>query len=190
MRWAADGIRALHWWDQARRFATRANVVFVALAVVIGFSYCAGSHAGERKADAAHYRVIRDTLVDTIRVVNERLRVDTVRVRIAAAKADSSQRAFARADSAVRAVADTSPVVPSSLVIPALHACEQALTDKDSVIAAEHRAFMDAMQGKAAERQRADLAEQQLAAGRSRFGFKTGAAAGAALVALAAKVLR
>lgn len=187
---AADWNRALVFWDHARRWLTRVNILAAAIGAAVVMAYCSGKRAGVRQSDAAHYRVIRDTLVETIRVVNERLRVDTVRVRIAATKADSSQRAFARADSAVRAVADTSPVVPSALVLPALHACELALADKDSVIAAERQAFMDAMQGKAAEQRRADLAEQQLAAGHAGFGFKSGVAAGAALVAVLVKVLR
>ena len=109
-------IRALRWI---------LLVAFVLLA--LGGTYCAGrSHgiASVRTHTADSVRVIQK---DTIRVVETRLLRDTVRVRDTRAKADSARGAFVAADSTLEATADTAASLPTSLVLPALHTCEQAI---------------------------------------------------------------
>jgi hypothetical protein len=179
---AADRIAALAFWDRAKGWVTRANLLIVAVVIVGGFAYCAGQSNGKRSVDESNYRVVRDLIVDTLRIVNESIRVDTVRIRAAVAKADTAQHNFAIADSAVRSVADTSAVIHSSLVLPALHTCELALSAKDDVIQAQSATIADALHRGNLEQQRADSAESQLARVRPRFGFKSGLLAGAGVL--------
>jgi hypothetical protein len=176
---AADANRWRERVEWLRVWLTRGNLVALVVAVLVVGGYLRGRSDGRRKAEAEHYQAHRQRVLDTIRVIEQRLRVDTVRVRVAVAKADTSQRAFVVADSTVRAVADTSLVVPTPLVLPALHACEVALDDKDAVIREKDHMLTDALRWGDEQQQRAILAEQELETQRpSRFGFKSGLALG------------
>lgn len=160
---------------------TRRAIALVALLALAPLSYRIGRTDGHRERDADAYRTVHDTIVRTERVVEQRLRVDTVRVRVATAIADSARARFDSAAIAIALAADSLPALPDTLVLPAVVACRSAL-DADSTLIAELRITVDdALHYGALEQRRAELAEHELAH-RSRFGFKSGAVLGAVVV--------
>lgn len=138
---------------------TRRAIALVALLALAPISYRIGRTDGHRAREADAYRTVHDTIVRTERVVEARLRVDTVRVRVAAAIADSARARFDSAATALEAAAETLPALPDTLVLPAITACRSTLA-ADSVHVAELRATArDALEAKALALRRADLAD-------------------------------
>lgn len=153
--------------------------VLVAFCVAIALVFNAGQDAGKRSAEADHYRVLRDTVVDSIRVVEQRIKYDTIRVRVAEQHTAAAIVAFDSAAARVEAVADTSSVVPTSLVLPEIQTCRDM---RDSLLVqldirkVYERDDADEI---ALQKRRADLAEAQLAKQKPpRIGFKSGVVAG------------
>jgi hypothetical protein len=104
-------------------------IVLVLLAVVAIVARWDGHRAGVQDASAEHYRVLRDTIVDSIKVVEQRIEHDTIRVAIAEKKA---RAAIAREDStavAITAIADTSSVVSASLATLEVQQCHDMRDD-------------------------------------------------------------
>jgi hypothetical protein len=93
-----------------------------AAALLFALGFCTGTSHAPNPA-IAQLDAHRDTVRDTIRVVEARIHVDTVRVAATVATAKLERRAVDSTERVVLAVADTSSTVPSSLVIPALHVC-------------------------------------------------------------------
>lgn len=161
----------------------------VALLIVGAFAFCAGErhveHSDSLKQIAAlHAR--RDTATDTIRVVEHRIVVDTQRVRVTVAVAQQATARFDTAAAALTAAADSGSTgtVPIALALPPIEACHTAIVAKDSVIAAQATVIHDVTVDRDAWKTRAlsDEAADKLRAP-SRFGFKSGAFVGVAIVA-------
>jgi hypothetical protein len=173
--------------SRGRVYAIAAGVAFILLA----FAYCAGSKHGSTAAIVGQIHAHRDTVLDTIRVVERRLVVDTQRVRVTQTVAVAKRAEFDSAAKAVTAVADTAPNAPISLALPALHVCQQAidagtvaynavvanLADMAASRDAEHAARMDD------ERELKVLKPP-------RFGFRSGLVTGIAIVAAAVILVR
>lgn len=175
------GMRAI----QKRRW------LFAAGAVVLAFAlYCGGLARGERTTAIGQIRAHRDTVMDTVRVVEQRLRVDTVRVRETAQAAQDRRAAFDSAARAVAVLADSEPETPVALALPALQVCRQALAADTIAYRAVVAELRDMTEDRDAQRKRAQDDERELNVGRQRFGFRTGAAVGVAVVVMAARLVR
>lgn len=191
-------LRAARDWLTARRW-----FVVAVPGMLLGTFWAGVRH--QRATDAtAHYAAARAALVDTVRVLDVRIHHDTVRVAATAHAADSSRRAFRRADSTFAAHvhilsdsevsvdgAPATATVPAALVIPDLRLCRSAVPSDSAAYAALAQLLQDQAAKTVAETHRADLAEHELARCKgSRFGIKTGLALGAGLAALLVHVLR
>lgn len=164
--------------------------VLVAFCVAIALIYNAGKDAGKRSVDAEHYRVVRDTIVMQTRVIEEKYRVDTVRVRVAEQKAVAARVSFDSAAARVEAVADTAKMVPSSLVLPEIQLCKELRDAQLEQIDGLKVAVRDLDEDVTLQKRRADLAEAQLKKARPRFGFRSGLIAGAALAVTVVHLVR
>jgi hypothetical protein len=155
--------------------------------------------AQQRQADAEQLAVIEQSIVtvhDTVAHYDTLLRVDTLRIRIAAAHADTVRDTawvfLARLDSA----AGVDTLVPSSLVRRASLACSDAILSDSVALAAARTALRDCYaartwsdSGRVLAEQRADLLERT-AKSAVWSGRKQGAAVGAALAVLVVHFLK
>lgn len=174
-----------------RRFSRNAMLLTVAAASIALFAYCAGSERGAKHTTIAAIVAHRDTVLDTIRVVEQRLRVDTVRVRVTADGAQKQRAAFDSAARAVEAVAETAPSVPTTLVLPALHVCRQALAADSTAYTAVVATLADMTESRDAEHAaRLDDERELKVLKPPRFGFRSGLLVGIAAVAAVVHFVR
>jgi hypothetical protein len=153
-----------------------------AAALLFALGFCTGTSHAPNPA-IAQLDAHRDTVRDTIRVVEARIHVDTVRVAATVATAKLERRAVDSTERVVLAVADTSSTVPSSLVIPALDVCDQALAADSAVYLALQATLADMTTARNAERDRADTDERETKLLKPpRFGFLSGLLSGAGAV--------
>lgn len=173
----------------ARSFVTGRNVLVALLAIALVLSYCAGRASKNPEVSDAQYAANQDVIHDTVTVVNDRLRVDTLRLVTTIRSASVARVAHDSAAARVLALSDE-PTIPTAIVIPEVKACDVALRAMDSVLAIAQHALADAVQrGDYAVRGLA-LAETQLKHAKPRFGFRSGLFGGIVVTATLVKVLR
>lgn len=175
--------------EQLERRATgavggfRAAIAVVLAIVALDLAYCAGSRTGGRAAKVAAFDARRDTLRDTIKVVEERIRTDTIRLRVTSATAQTARARFDSAETRVLAIADTATTVATAAVLPALHACDQAIVADSLAFRAQAATLTDMTRDRDAWKARATTDEQEILELRPRkLGFRSGLAAGAGAV--------
>lgn len=180
---AADGITALEREAALHRSLFTALGILAVAALLLLAGYCAGGRRAPINSAVAAINGKRDTLRDTIRVVEQRLVVDTMRVRVTADGATVARTSFDSAEKTVIAAANRSDSVASSAVIPAMHLCDVALV-KDSIAYAALKVNLADMEiDRNAQRDRADNDEAELKILKPpRLTFTEGAIAGATLV--------
>lgn len=154
-------------------------VFYVGLALAL---YIAGARHGRTSATVAAIQAHRDTVMDTITVVEKRLVVDTQHVRVTDAAAVAQRTVADSAVRAVQALADSEPSAPITLALPAIHVCQQAIVADTIAYTAVSSALADMTADRNAQRTRADDDERELQAARPRFGFRTGVVIGAGVV--------
>jgi hypothetical protein len=175
--------------ESLRGLVTKANLIIAAAVVLALGLYFAGRARGEQLEKDRAFARSHQALVDTIKVVETRYVRDTVKVRVTAAKADTARARFDTAAAKVEAIADTSATVPSNLVLPALHACGQAIQADTIAYRAQAAALTDMTTDRDLWKARAELDETNMPKA-ARIGFKSGVAAGAAIVALIVHFVR
>jgi hypothetical protein len=175
--------------ESLRGLVTKANLIIVATVLLALGLYFAGRARGEQLEKDRAFARSHQALVDTIKVVETRYVRDTVKVRVTAAKADTARAVYTSVAAKVEAIADTSATVPSNLVIPALHACAQAIQADTIAYRAQAAALSDMTIDRDLWKARALLDETDMPKP-PRIGFKSGVAAGAAVVALLVHFLR
>ena len=178
---AADGIALLEKGAALKRRIRMAIAVCLGAAVLLAASYCAGKSRGAADVRTHVADSIRKVQKDTIRVVEQRIVRDTVILHAAAAKADTARTTFHVAEAAVEGVADTSATLPTSLVMPALHTCEQAITADTVAYVAVVAELLDMTEDRNVWKARAQNDEANTPKV-PYFGFKSGVLAGAAVV--------
>lgn len=195
--WTKD--RLLYCRDVAIDLSTPRNLIVVALAVLVAGSYCAGKSSQKRADAAEQYAKARAVIHDTLRVVNDRLRVDTVRVYATSLSASKARVAHDSAASRIAIVNDSTvrvdhgqaeTEIPASVVIPELRTCNAAIVADTLALHVAGIALRDAVERGDYEAKRADLAEQQVKRSHPRFGWRSGFIMGGSVVAILAKVLR
>ncbi len=183
--------RIVHAVEVARGAVTWRNVVIVGLVVILVFVYCSGRSSKARDLANEEYTANQTIVHDTVRVVNDRLRVDTLRL-VKVVKAVSTARA--EHDTATSRIADLvasgETLIPASIVLPEIKTCELALRADSLALASWAQSFRDAVTRGDYQTTRADLAENQLKHGRSRFGYKWGLASGIAITAGLVRLLK
>ncbi len=175
----------------ARSAVTWRNVVIVALVIALVGMYCAGRSAKARDFAAEQYAANHLFLNDTIKrvEVQYKYRVDTLRIHTKAAAVARVEHD--KAVTPVVALLDSgAQTIPASLVLPAIQTCEVALRADSLVMLTTRQAMADLAARIDLQAKRADLAENQLKHGRSRFGYKWGLASGIAITAGLVRLLR
>lgn len=180
---AADRAVWLARVESLQRFVTRGNVLIVALAVVVLGSYCAGKSRGAQQQKDAVFEKAHAALIDTIKVTETKLVHDTVTVRVTKGSADTARATFVASEAIVEAAAAKSDSVASTLVLPALHACDAAIQADTIAYRAVVVALTDMTSDRDLWKARAELDEAHTDRP-SRFGFKGGLALGASAIAL------
>ncbi|HEX6462803.1 MAG TPA: hypothetical protein VFZ98_00065 [Vicinamibacterales bacterium] len=159
------------------------------IALALGL-YAAGARHGRNAATLAQLEAHRATVMDTVRVVERRLVVDTQRVRVTAHAAAEQRAAFDSSAKAVTALADSQPATPIALALPAIHLCQQTIAADTVAYAAVVATLGDMTTDRDAQRARAEDDERELKLSHPRFGFRSGLAVGAAVVAAVVHFLR
>lgn len=145
---------------------------------LLTLGFCAGiKHAPNPVVAQLHAH--QDTVRDTIRVTEQRLRVDTVFAREKKAAAAVAHQAFDSAERAIAVIADTGSAIPTAIVMPALHVCAEALLADSISYAALEVSFADLAKHDRAETDRADSDEREMKIMKPpSLGFKSGFVAG------------
>lgn len=173
----------------ARSHITGRNVVIVVLAIALVFSYCSGRASKNREVSASQYAATEDLFRDTVQVLKDRLRVETLLVVKYVKVAAKARETYTKTVAPVLAMSDSASI-PASLVIPAIKACDVALASADSVNAGYQRALADAVKRGDYALAGWDSTVRQLRKSKPRFGFKSGLFSGIALTATLVKALR
>lgn len=180
---AADSLALLERNAQLHRRILALAGILATAAILLLTGYCTGGRRTRTGLAIAAIHAKQDTIRDTIRVVEQRLVVDTQRVRVTADGATVARAAFDSAEHAVLAIADTSSVLPDSIVLPALHVCDQALARDSIAYVALAANLTDMTIDRNAQRDRADGDEAEMKILKPpKFGFKSGLATGLALM--------
>lgn len=195
----------MNYTEQLRTLERRAAVfnrvrsigaIGLVLVVLVGFAYCAGHSAGASGERSAMADSVRRVLADSSKAIEHRLDARAPIIAQAKARVDTTRVAYRAAAAHIVPVSDTTvsidgaapvSVVPASLVIPPIRLCAQldtATTFSDSTVAAQ---LADMTRDRDTWRERAQRDEAQRG---SRFGFKSGAVLGAAVVALLAHLVK
>lgn len=187
---AVDRIAALQFWERARRWLARGGVFVVGCATVVLVSFCAGRSSGVSAERGRIADSVRKVLADSSRAIEQRLSDRAPKLVVAGQRVDTARAEYREAAKRIVPASDTSvsidgappvTVVPAALVIPPLRLCANldTLTAlRDTLVAAQ---LADMTKDRNTWRDRALLDEAQRA---SRFGFKSGLAAGAVVVAI------
>jgi hypothetical protein len=192
---AADRLRALHWWEQARQLLTRVNVFVVAGATVVLIAYAAGHRQGEAKARTHMADSVRDVLADSSKAIEQRMASRAPVIAKAAANVDSARATYHTARTKVVIVSDTvlrvdsqyvSVPFPVVQVIQSGDSLEAAHVFRDSVTAAQ---LVDVTHDRDTWKARALLDEANTPK-LPRFGFTTGVVTGIAIVLAVVHLLR
>lgn len=215
---AADWNRALMFWEHARRWLTRANLLLAAGAIIIVAAWFDAQRAAnadrairilERQTAAAQQERHRQTLA-AIAAKNElalsRARADSLEAAARAAKAESDSLArFVRIASETTLAVQITPNSSVGVKVPRLvtqyiWSLYRTIQKQDLALAARDTqtvradtviVIQDRVVGADStviDTQAATITEEKRA--RPRFGFRSGLAAGAAAVAILVKVLR
>src|SRR6185437_14653632 len=155
---AADSLKALERKAQAVTLTRRGLYVIAAIVLLAGV-YCAGSRHGTATTEAkqqdaqvaaftAKQTALRDSLGrinDSLIAVNRRLAADTQQVHAARIAAQRSVARFDSAAAMLTQAADTSTsgMVSVALALPPMEMCQNALSAKDALIAAQAKLIVD-----------------------------------------------
>ena len=170
--------------DQKRRWRFATGAILLAIAL-----YSSERALGARTVTVEEVRASRDTVMDTVRVVERRLRVDTVRVRETERVAEQRRGVFDSVAQSVTA-ASAAGLDPAALAMPAIQSCQQALAADTIAYRAVAANLQDMTEDRDAQRQRAADDERELRVGSKRLGFRSGFAVGLALVAAIHVIVR
>ncbi len=175
----------------ARGAVTWRNSVIVALSVIVVAVYCAGRSSKARDLSEEQYAANHLFLHDTLKLVDVRLKVDTLwRIKMVKAATVARSAHDTAADRVVTLVTSGETSIPASLVLPEIKTCEAALLADSLALASWSQSFKDAVTRGDYQTKRADMAEDQLKHAKPRFGFRSGVMSGIVVTAGLVRLLK